>query len=147
MKEAGEIRWLLGFFSQPLATQWSQVPDDLGRVWVHVGEVDTKTTQPIRLLALVLSDLLNGCSAYFESGLGTAELEVPNELRILLAWFVLESPHDVVFSKLDEPDQLHRIWTTVGRLCRIALALPALKDINRFGYDYFLEHDGTRITG
>jgi hypothetical protein len=128
MKEAGELYWLLKFFSQPLQEQWAQLPDRLDQVWVHFGEIDTATDQPVRVLALVFAELLNGCGSYLDSAGsdGSVTLEVLDELRVLLDWFMLESLRDIIFMKLDEPDQLHTIWRTMRRLCLATLDQPAI---------------------
>lgn len=128
-KEAHELYCLLEFFSLPLADQWSRLPDGMEPVWVRIGETDAPMDQPIRILASVLAELLNGCGIHIDATGSERDnvIKILDELRILLDWFMLESMRDIVFAKLEEPDQLHTIWRTVGRLCSVALQEPAIK--------------------
>lgn len=122
MIEAQELAWLLKFYSRPLHQQWLQVPDTMERVWLHVGgEVDAETDQPMKLLTLVLAQHLSSCLRFLHSAQESSAIDVLWELHILVTWFLIEGPHDIVFTKLPEPEQIHTIWVTVARLCRLAL--------------------------
>lgn len=145
MLEGKELGWLLGFFSKNLRVQWCQVPGAMNKTWLSVGDTEAEVDQPIKLLAMVLSERLNGCHRFLISGSESPAFEVLWQLRILLAYFLLEGSYDVVFSKLSEPDQLHEIWGVVSRLCRVALEEPEVTALQGRDFDflYFLEKYGT----
>jgi len=128
MDKKEEIIYLLHFFSQPQAQQWKEIPDTLAPVWVRVGNMEAATDKPIRLLSMVLADHLNGCCDNFPPD----AIEVTDEIRVLLTYWMLESPHDHIFAKRDESDQLDYIWGILSRLCQEALnkvEYPPVKDI------------------
>ena len=147
MVEGEELAWLLKFFSQGVEEQWRQVPDSMKRTWLAVGNVEAAVDQPIKLMVMVLSEHLNGCYQFLESGLDSPAVDVLWQLRILLAYFLLEGPYAIIFAKLKEPEQLHAVWGVVSRLCLVALDEPEVMAllVRDFNLAYFCEKYGAEI--
>lgn len=72
-------------------------------------------------------------------------MAILDELRVLLDWFVLESPIEYIyFAIADPPHELHLIWSTVSRVCHIALAEA---DVQRIFYPDLTFSDHLREYG
>jgi hypothetical protein len=123
MKTTQEVAWLLRFFSQPLQDQWAQLGPAIGPRWVRIGVSECEVSQPTRLLAIVLVELLAECGALFSNvdPSGQEAITILDELRVLLDSFILESFRDAVFEQVEEPHELYLIWRTVARICEAAL--------------------------
>ncbi len=145
---ARETYWLLNFFSENLEEQWACVPDRIDDSIVAYGQTYARTNRPTLLLALVLCEHLEGWVDRFTSDDATEvnNLEILDEIRVLLYWFLLEG-RDEVFTKPEEPEddivgELYLIWRTIQRLCSFALEQPSIQKMvagSNFSFHYFLE--------
>ena len=132
MSKEIELKFLIKFFSQTQREQWEQVPDEIPKVWVSTGDVDCPSDVPIRILALLFFSHLSGHGLVLEEN----TIDVLDEIRVLLEWYMLESNRDEIFTKRDESNNLDYIWRTLARLCKLALQDVSLRKINSGGITF-----------
>ncbi len=144
MEVARGICWILRFFSQKIDEQWKQLPDEMEPVVFVLGDYYAPLDEPIRILAIILSERLGGWGEYFD--VDDPELDVLDDLRTLIYWFMLEG-RDEIFARPEEPDEesiigtVYMIWRVVRRLCSIALSRPSVQEwaTGDFSFRYFLD--------
>lgn len=126
MKENKNIVFLLDFFSRPSYPDWPNVPDLRSPRKLNIGMAESDTDQPLLVLAIILSSLLNGHNLMLEE----RTLDVLDEIRVLLMWYMVESVRDEIFQKRSQACDFDLIWRTLARLCIAALDDPAVKKID-----------------
>lgn len=149
MNIQAELKWLLIFFGRPLEEQWSLLPSNFSGHWLDAGSAEVEISSPQRFLVIILSEHLNGGPSFFDLPSGSPALTLLDELRVLLEWFVLDSPNQFIFSApSDHPEELYLIWRTIGRLCHLVLAEPDVQSIpvRSLGFTDLLNAYGRPLT-
>lgn len=62
------------------------------------------------------------------------------DIRVLLFYWMIESPHLFIFSKRDYTDDLDRIWRILQQLCLTVLQSSSLSQVNadNISFEHFL---------